>query len=53
MTREERETWKPPSVEPGFPPTAPETALAYALALDRVTGGSGSWFLELEEELTE
>ena len=50
VTREELETWKPPSVEPGLPSSAPTAIVDYALALDRMTGSNGAWFLEVERQ---
>lgn len=46
---EQRDTVPAPR-EPGIPEHAPESARSYALALDRLTGGSGQW---LRDSLTE
>ena len=43
QSNDDKPTWRPEACEPGIPEQAPESAVLYALALDRLTGGSGSW----------
>jgi hypothetical protein len=51
MSSADRETWIPEAQEPGIPERAPESAQAYALALDRMTGGDGAWARRVVAEL--
>lgn len=47
----DRETWIPDAPEPGIPEHAPDSVTAYALALDRLTGGDGAWCRRTVAEL--